>query len=52
MPKINDIRAIEILDSRRYGGEELAEAQAVAQLLRSEGLEFDVAFTSMLRRAN
>lgn len=30
----------------------LAEAQAAAQLLRSEGFEFDVAFTSMLRRAN
>jgi 2,3-bisphosphoglycerate-dependent phosphoglycerate mutase len=30
----------------------LAEARAAADLLRSEGFEFDIAFTSMLRRAN
>jgi 2,3-bisphosphoglycerate-dependent phosphoglycerate mutase len=30
----------------------LAEARAAAELLRSEGFEFDIAFTSMLRRAN
>lgn len=30
----------------------LAEARAAGQQLRSEGFEFDVAFTSMLKRAN
>ncbi|SAL03637.1 phosphoglyceromutase [Caballeronia calidae] len=30
----------------------LAEARAAAELLRCEGFEFDIAFTSMLRRAN